>query len=335
MKRSRRQAGSTLHRIGGFTLIELMVAMTLSLVLVAGVLAVMLNSRQTYEVHDYTADMQENARFAMYILSRELRAAGYYGCSNRLTNSIPGVLGGSVGLVSGDNGTGWGSADEFTVRFADPAHADVRLSSMDSSTQWTLSRVPASWEQDLAAQKPVYVLISDCGSTAIASLTGADAAKATIRFDTTSLGREFLSDALPINVRRLLVHTYSVALNTDGIASLMLDENLGDGPQVLVAGIENMQVNYRTPMLVQPAPLPNWNEVTSASVGLLVRSVSRYRPDLGDKGQFGNTNDTDRGSYVVLDVTFSPQADGGILPPLRGRRDTFTSSAMIRNRAGI
>jgi type IV pilus assembly protein PilW len=94
MKRSRRQAGSTLHRIGGFTLIELMVAMTLSLVLVAGVLAVMLNSRQTYEVHDYTADMQENARFAMYILSRELRAAGYYGCSNRLTNSIPGVLGG-------------------------------------------------------------------------------------------------------------------------------------------------------------------------------------------------------------------------------------------------
>ena len=334
MRWSRQQSASAARDAGGFSLVELMVAMTLGLLLVAGLITLMANTRKSYEVQDYTAEMQENARFANYILNRELRAAGYYGCSNRLTNSIPSVLGGAVGPLSGKNGVG-AAADELTVRFADPAHADVNLTGVNSPTQWTLSRVPAAWEDDLAAGKPVYVLISDCGSTAVASLAGANASQATINLDTSKLGREFYVGTLPINVRRLLVHTYSVDTDANGIANLMLDENLGGGQQVLVAGIENMQVVYRTPSLAQPAPMPDWNDVTSASIGLLVRSVSRHRPDLGNDGQFGDAHDTDQGTYVVLDVTFGQAAAGGTLPALRGRRDTYTSTAMLRNRVGI
>jgi len=96
-----------------------------------------------------------------------------------------------------------------------------------------------------------------------------------------------------------------------------------------------MQVVYRTAALAQPAPMPDWNEVTSASVGLLVRNVSGHRPELGGDGQFGGGEDTDPGTYVVLDVTFASQANGGTLPALRGRRDTYSTTAMLRNRVGI
>ncbi len=322
------------RKAGGFSLIELMVAMTLGLVLVTGLLTLMVNSRKSYEVQDYTANLQENARFAMYILSRELRMAGYYGCSSQLSNSVTDILGGAVTAVSGKNGAG-SDADELTLRFADPAHADISLTAVNGPAQWALSRVPAAWEEDLAAGRPVYVLISDCGSTAVAPLTAADSGQGTINLDTTKLGREFYVGTLPINVRRLLVHTFSVGADGDGIANLMLDENLGEGPQVLVAGVENMQVVYRTPVLAQPAPLPDWNTVNSASIGLLMRSVSRHHPELGSDGQFGGSQDRDQGTYVVLDVAFKPATDGGTLPALRGRRDTFTSTATLRNTAGI
>lgn len=307
---------------------ELLVATVIGLFIVGAMVTVMANSRRAYEEQDYAADMQESARFAMYALSRELRMAGYYGCSNHLVNSLSGVLDNTTGRVSGVNGSTSGAPDEFTVRYADPSHADIALASFGSATQWTLNRVPQAWEDDLADAKPVYVLISDCGSTAIAALTGANAKGGTIRLDTSKLGRTFDPDSgLSINVRRLRVHTYSIGTDAQGIPSLMIDENLGDGPQVLIEGIENMQVIYRALGAVGPGPMANWNDVTSINIGLLVRSISEYRPHL-DRSAARNL---DHSTHTVLDVTFEPQERGGTLPPLHGRRGTYATATMLRN----
>jgi type IV pilus assembly protein PilW len=75
---------------GGFSLVELMVAMALSLVLLAGVVAVFASSRATYETTDRLSHIQDSGRFALGSIARDLRSAGYLGCarSAQLTNAL-------------------------------------------------------------------------------------------------------------------------------------------------------------------------------------------------------------------------------------------------------
>ena len=66
----------------GLTLIELLIAMTLGILLTFGVTEIYINSKQTYRSQDGLARMQENARFALDFIARDVRSSGYVGCSN-------------------------------------------------------------------------------------------------------------------------------------------------------------------------------------------------------------------------------------------------------------
>lgn len=74
----------------GFGLIELMIALTLGLILVAGVVQVFLASNQAFNVQQRASALQEDARFVLSRLSSELRMVNMYGCLNlsRLPESI-------------------------------------------------------------------------------------------------------------------------------------------------------------------------------------------------------------------------------------------------------
>lgn len=67
----------TVRRQRGMTLIELLVAIALGLLLLAGILQVFAASRQSYRVQQNTARMQENALIAVEILQRSVREAGF------------------------------------------------------------------------------------------------------------------------------------------------------------------------------------------------------------------------------------------------------------------
>lgn len=69
----------------GIGLVELMIAMTLSLVIGAAVIQVFLSQRQTYRTQDDMARVQENARFAFEQIAQDIRQVGYWGCSRRAT----------------------------------------------------------------------------------------------------------------------------------------------------------------------------------------------------------------------------------------------------------
>ncbi len=70
----------------GMSLIELMIAMTLGLVVLGGVATAFLGSKQSYRVNDNLARMQESARYAFDILSKDIRMAGYFGCAGNINN---------------------------------------------------------------------------------------------------------------------------------------------------------------------------------------------------------------------------------------------------------
>ncbi|ARN72841.1 PilW family protein [Oceanicoccus sagamiensis] len=61
----------------GISLIELMIAITLALILMAAAMQVLTSSRQTYELNSDIARIQENGRIAMEILVNNIRMAGY------------------------------------------------------------------------------------------------------------------------------------------------------------------------------------------------------------------------------------------------------------------
>jgi type IV pilus assembly protein PilW len=71
----------------GVTLVELMVAMVLSLVLMASVIQVFIAHKSTYQLSEEMAGMQEAARYAADVLASSIRMAGFMGCSGRNINT--------------------------------------------------------------------------------------------------------------------------------------------------------------------------------------------------------------------------------------------------------
>lgn len=81
----------------GFSLIEVMVASTVGLILLAGVTALMVNSSTSYRTTDSISRLQENARFAIEFVARDLRNAGNFGCTSDL-DTINSTLNAWMGL---------------------------------------------------------------------------------------------------------------------------------------------------------------------------------------------------------------------------------------------
>jgi len=64
----------------GVTLIELMISLLISTLILAGLIQIFSMNRSTYQTDEGLARLQENARFSLEFLTREIRNAGSYGC---------------------------------------------------------------------------------------------------------------------------------------------------------------------------------------------------------------------------------------------------------------
>lgn len=76
----------------GLTLVEILVAIVVSLILIAGVIQIFVGTRQTYRFQDALARVQENGRFAIETISRDVRQAGFVGCTTLISvtpNPVP------------------------------------------------------------------------------------------------------------------------------------------------------------------------------------------------------------------------------------------------------
>lgn len=68
----------------GLSLVELMISITLGMVAVAGAISIYLANRSSYKLVEGAARVQENARFAVEFLGRDLREAGGIVCGGNL-----------------------------------------------------------------------------------------------------------------------------------------------------------------------------------------------------------------------------------------------------------
>lgn len=70
----------------GLSLIELMISITLGLFLLTGVVQVFLSSKGVYTSQQAMSRVQEAGRLAIDFLAKDIRMAGYMGCSTRAAN---------------------------------------------------------------------------------------------------------------------------------------------------------------------------------------------------------------------------------------------------------
>jgi type IV pilus assembly protein PilW len=68
---------SGLRKQAGLSLVELMIALTLGLIILAGVGYIFLGSRQSYRLQDDQAHMQETGRYVLDVIGRSVRQAGW------------------------------------------------------------------------------------------------------------------------------------------------------------------------------------------------------------------------------------------------------------------
>ncbi|MHC8335831.1 PilW family protein [Pseudomonas sp. LB3P25] len=122
----------------GFGLIELLIALALSLVVVLGVAQIFIAAKNTYVSQNAAAAMQEDARFALSKLIQEIRMVGMFGCLGSITDSS--------------------SAGDFNASQTTPISWD--------NAKLKLTLVTADVGGSGGA--PVWTVVSDCRNTATA-----------------------------------------------------------------------------------------------------------------------------------------------------------------------
>lgn len=143
----------------GFGLIELMIALVLSLIVILGVVQIFIAAKNTYVSQGAAAVMQEDARFALSKMLQELRMVGMFGCLGTITDaSSAGDFNASqitpirwdnanlkLTLVTTDVGSG-GGVPTWTVV------SDCRT----SATAYTGVRVPAAGQMAFPIRRLIY-----------------------------------------------------------------------------------------------------------------------------------------------------------------------------------
>ena len=173
----------------GFSLVELLIAMALSAILLVGVVSIYTNSKQTYNVQEGLSRLQENARFAMDRLNKEISSAGYMGClpanipvdptdpladdpiTNTLTNQAPGTVDDFARPVFGIDNFGPNNSDSITlIRTRGQTGIPVVLTMLTSQDNITLD----STHPDYANLSQFdTVTLSDCSRAVTFMITNA------------------------------------------------------------------------------------------------------------------------------------------------------------------
>jgi type IV pilus assembly protein PilW len=81
------------NRQQGFSILELLIALTLGLVVVAGIVQLFTGNSRTYEIVNAQARLQENARYSFQFITRFARDAGYFGCAPEAELVVKGLNG--------------------------------------------------------------------------------------------------------------------------------------------------------------------------------------------------------------------------------------------------
>lgn len=258
----------------GMTLIEIMIALLIGAFLLGGVLQIFIGSKQTYRMQENLSRLQENGRFAMDFLAKDIRMAGFFGCSSSITpsvivgpknpnpNPLPPTLSlGAAHAVIGDNNIANNWNTNACGANACIAGTDAVTFYSGSSCGGQLTGNMASNNANIQINVPnacnisAYdvLIISDCSAADIFIATSASSGsgKQTIAHANNQNTDNKLSKAYGADAEIFAFNasfTYFIRADASGQPALWRLNNAkavtSDNPAELIGGIENMQVLY-------------------------------------------------------------------------------------------
>jgi len=333
----------------GISLVEILVSLVISLFLLGGIVQVYVADKATYKFTDSLSRIQENGRFAMDVMTEDLRMAGFWGCAifdpddtEALVNNLDvdsadydPLLHDFVAqsAIQGTENDGLNGSDSFTLRGSKPSQFNVKqpynVAISDSVHVTATNSIEAG---DI-------VMVSNCRGADVFQITSTansvNADQIALVHTTGSgspgnynpdsckgggnlhcLSQTYGSDAALFEMQMV---TYTIAAGASGEPALWRSEN---GTNVeLVEGVEEMQVlygidddndNYANQYVASDA-VPDMNDVIAVRFMLLVRSEDAFVAE----GQ--------------QTYTFN----GNIVNPVDRRlRQVFTTTIALRNRIG-
>jgi type IV pilus assembly protein PilW len=291
----------------GISLVELMIAMVLGLIVLAGLASLFANTSAARNELERSSRQIENGRFAVEILSDDLRMAGFYGELNVAPLPAPGALPDPCSLTATD----WGAAIPIAVQGYDNGAAAPGClpGNLKPGTDIVVIRRAATCEagkpgcEPLAASRP-YVQASKCSPENVNTpyeigLHGTASFPLRLRNCTT-----------PSGLRRYFVRIYFISTDNgagQAIPTLKRLDFNGTGfvETPLVEGIEELNVEYGIDWDGDGSPndysadpttfakagcgtcdaTSNWFNVVTARINLLARNIEPS-PNYTDKKKY-------------------------------------------------
>ncbi|WP_457383416.1 PilW family protein [Rhodanobacter sp. TND4EL1] len=299
---------------GGFSLIELMIAMLLGLIVIGGVISVFLANQQTYRTNQALGDVQDGSRVAFEMMAQDIRSAGLTGCDSSATGTVTNVLknspanGGATWWANWNNalmGFGAGTVADLAPSATTPAVAGNDSLELIGATQAGLSVASHStatttftlneMSDDLKAGDATIVCNPEF--SAIFQATGVDSAAKTVGYSTTtsdpgnfsnilaSTGVPYTFGANALIARMTAVDWYIGA--TPGVAGglslyrvqlVNTGGKLGTTTDEMVRNVTAMKIQYLQSgksSFVDASAITDWNAVTSVRVQLTLQSTDQ------------------------------------------------------------
>lgn len=336
-------------RCHGFSIVELMVALVITLILLAGIGQIFMSSKKSYTIQESLGRMQENGRYALETMVADLRRAGYLGGNADVTTIEDYTPGGvsNGNRIATENGTctsvDWarmlthrifgkdGSRGSYGCLPSDPVHiGDILV--VRYSAPWKVGGTTTP-----AYQNNQYYLRSSLFEGRL--FQGKDEAG-------------YPLTAAAVRTAELISHAYFIHTSTNsdpnkcpGSAAVPSLYRLALVNGALTAeevayGVDNFQVQFGLDTdgdnsvdsyidAVGPTDA-RWDQVIAARIWLLARAEC---PETG----YDNTN-----TYAMGNVNYSPgttdrDGDGNIDGDTDGdgnddyRRQLYTSTVRLRN----
>lgn len=312
----------------GFSLIEMMISITIGLMIIVALTGVLASNSRSSKTNDRTAELQNNGRYALDHLRRELRHADYRGYTWQVPNTS--ALAITNECLEGAAAAGsfvnniiqgvWGAND------ANPYAANCLNSGYSRGDVLVIRRV-----SDAALTAPTALVNGEIyfRSTFIKGQmfqAGAGSIAATGAPNNTD-GTPFGDPLADFLVQEYVYYIGPGDCNGGGNANVpaLCRLALRGGtmvPEMIVGGIEQMQVQYgRTPVGTNTMQYYNANQITSATDW---EDVSSVRIWLLSRNTLPETGYSNTVTYSMGGASYGPNSDNF-------RRQLFTSIVQLRN----
>lgn len=245
----------------GLSLVELLVAVALSLVIIGGIIQVFTANRQAYNLSESMIRVQESGRFAVEFISEAIRSSGSFGClpsASADTQNVQSLMSGfddfnavqtSV-YTTGTSAPDWvASSNGATASTSTSVGSTDRLSLLHLTTdEYVVSSVPTtlslvtSTSNDFSVNtsSPDYVMVSNCEVADIGYVAGVDSSTNTVTLNNSFRDTTFKRT----DVRSTIAEVQHISFTVDEANDNLTVQVNGASAQTVVGGIESIQFEY-------------------------------------------------------------------------------------------